>query len=146
MTVSAFYLIKSSFGEVHLTENHTWIRPVVPKLQQLKDSQNNNNKRNIFLFLAVPHNQCSCFPTDPATSQHIYALHCSYTASLDLWWMSDHRSRPMVWSTKWLSLQTTTQRARCACAKMHLDLRWTVFSVATITGEYFFTYCITHYY
>ena len=40
--------LKPSLGEVHFAENPTWIGPVVPKLQELKDSQ---NKRNSFFWL-----------------------------------------------------------------------------------------------
>ena len=31
------------------------------------------NKRNAFLLLDVPHNQCSWLPTDPTRSQHIWS-------------------------------------------------------------------------
>ena len=33
--------LKCSFGEVHFAENTTWIGPVVPSYEQLRDSQNN---------------------------------------------------------------------------------------------------------
>ena len=58
--------LKSSLENIHFAENPTWIGPVVPKLYQIKDSQNNRkHKRIAFLFLSVSHNQCSCLPTDP---------------------------------------------------------------------------------
>ncbi len=58
---------KSSLGEV---QNPTWIGLVVPKLKQLKDSQNKESKRNASLFLAVSYNQFSRLPADPARSEH----------------------------------------------------------------------------
>ncbi len=67
--------LKSSLGEVHFAQNPTRIGP---KLQQLKDSQNNRKQKKCipfsgcFFFLAVSHNQCCRLSTDPARSQHIF--------------------------------------------------------------------------
>ncbi len=42
--------LKSSLEEVHFADNLTWIGPVVPKLKQLKDSQNNRKQKKCIPF------------------------------------------------------------------------------------------------
>ncbi len=42
--------LKSSLGEVQFAANPTWIGPVVPKLWQLNDSQNNRKQKKMHSF------------------------------------------------------------------------------------------------
>ncbi len=65
-----FIWLKSSLGEIQFAENPTWIGPVVPRLvSNWRILRTKENNRNLFLFLAISHNQCCLLPTDPARSQ-----------------------------------------------------------------------------
>ncbi len=66
-----FIWLQSSLGEVHFAENPTWIEPVVPKLQQLKDSQNNRKYKKCISFSGCISQSMLPLPTDPARSQHM---------------------------------------------------------------------------
>ncbi len=83
-------------GDEHFPEN-TWIGQRFQSYISWKILKTIENKRNVFLFLAVPHNQCYRLPTDPAKSQHIMLnLHQKRNDSCRGWvsngyWSFEHR-------------------------------------------------------
>ena len=80
--------LKCSFGELHFAENPTWISPVVPRLWAIEGFFKTKEKnRNLFLFLAVSHNQCCRLLTGPARSQHIRQV---YFLETGIWEILNH--------------------------------------------------------
>ena len=73
---SVFYLIEVliRLGEVHFAENPTESDQWFQSYSNCKILNTIENKRNVFLFLAVSHNQFSWLLTDPTRSQHIFGL------------------------------------------------------------------------
>ena len=80
-----------SFVEVHFAENPTWIRPVIPSNWRILRTI--ENKRNSFLFVAIPHNQCSRL-LDGNT----------YTQNRKYFWPNDYRISKQFLYFKWKSL------------------------------------------